>query len=333
MGGGQANSGQATTAANNADAASQQNLALSNTMGARYNQLMSQFFGSGAPGSKGTLSGFLDPNSLNVTTPTGAYKLNYENTVKQTENESRGNQANIIRQAAANGLGLSSPAIAEMARRTGLDTANLKGQDFASAVTQQHNDALQNFWGATNVASGQASGAGTGAVAGASGAGSTAANVYGTAGAYHAPAAATIAGSALEAGGAVGAAAMCPASGSKVLMADGSHKNVEDLRKGDSVRAIDGTVDMLTADPIPGWQDVVTVRTSDFAVCVSKSHWFDRSICGYVLAGDSLSESLRTQKGNQVVSEIVPGAAKERCWDLTLSPSHSYCVDGFWSLG
>ena len=218
MGGGQSNPGQASQAANNANAASQQNLALSNEFGTRYNSLMDQFFGTGAPGSKGSMSGFLNPNSLNVTTPTGAYKLNYEQTVNQTENEAKGNQANIIRQAANNGLSLSSPAIAEMARETGIDTANLKGQDFASAVTQQHNDALSNFWGAANLASGAASGAGSGAVSSATGAGQTAANIYGTAGQYHPSPFTSIIGAGLQAGGAVGAAAAgpCPAEGSRI---------------------------------------------------------------------------------------------------------------------
>src|SRR5579872_5287080 len=98
---------------------------------------MDRLFGTGAPGSKGTLSGFLDPNSVNVTTPTGAYKLNYEQAVNQTANAAQQGQSNIIRQAANNGLSLSSPVVAEMARDTALQTANMKGQDFTNAVTQQ----------------------------------------------------------------------------------------------------------------------------------------------------------------------------------------------------
>jgi hypothetical protein len=348
MGGGQANSGQATTAANNADAASQQNLALSNQMGARYNDLMSKFFGSGKPGSTGTLSGFLDPNSLNVTTPTGAYKLNYENTVKQTENESRGNQANIIRQAASNGLGLSSPAIAEMARRTGLDTANLKGQDFASAVTQQHNDALQNFWGATNIASGQASGAGSGAVAGASGAGSTAANIYGTAGQYHPGVAAGIIGSALGAAGQVGAAyatggastavSKCPAEGSPIKTPKGD-RLVEELKCGDEISQL-GCTARLKCDPIPH-DDVPLVRvdTNDgLSVLVSESHSFVRPDWGYFNAYEAMMGRWHAVKTSGMkpahLKSAVPSGRGRVFEIITLEGegNHTYCVGGFWSL-
>ena len=207
MGGGQANSGQAAQASANANASSQQNLATSSADQARNQQLMNSMFGTGAPGSTGSLSGFLNPNSMNVTTPTGAYKLNYQQTVNQTENEAKGNQSNIIRQAANNGLNLSSPAVAEMARQSGLDTANLKGQDFASAVTQQHSDAMNNFWGATNAEATAAGQSGTNAVSSASGAGQTAANINGTAGAYHPPTWQAPVGAALGAGGQMGAAA------------------------------------------------------------------------------------------------------------------------------
>lgn len=338
MGGGQSNSGQASQAANNANAASQQNLALSNQMGARYNQLMSQFFGTGAPGSKGTLSGFLDPNSLNVTTPTGAYKLNYENTVKQTENEGRNNQANIIRQAASNGLGLSSPAIAEMARRTGLQTADLKGQDFAGAVTQQHNDALQNFWGATNVASGAAGGAGTGAVAGASGAGSTAANIYGTAGQYHPNPLTSIVGAGLGAGGAVGAAAMCPAEGSFLRTPRGD-RLVECLKCGDEITQL-GNVARLACDPIPhDNQRLVRVDTQDgLSVRVGEKHAFVRPDWGYFNANEALMgrwQSVKTTAMKPSHLKMAVPAGEGRVYEIITvdgEGNRTYCANGFWSL-
>jgi len=216
LGGGQANSGQASQAASNANAASNQNLALGNEEAQRQLQMYNLLFGTGAKGSTGTLSQFLNPASLNVTNPTGAYKLNYEQTVNQTSNAAKAGQANIVRQAAANGLGLSSPAIAELARETSLDSANQKGQDFASAVTAQHNDAVNNFWNATGIASGTGNSSGSTAVGANSGAGSTAAGIYGTAGAYHPSPWTNVVGSGLQAGGAVGAAAACPAAGMKL---------------------------------------------------------------------------------------------------------------------
>jgi hypothetical protein len=340
LGGGQSNSGQATTASNNANAASQQNLALSNEFGTRYNSLMNQFFGTGAPGSKGTLSGFLNPNSVNVTTPTGAYKLNYEQTVNQTENEGQNNQRNIIRQAANNGLSLSSPAVAEMARQTGLDTANLKGQDFASAVTAQHNDALQNFWNATNVGAGGAAGAGTGAVSGATGAGQTAANIYGTAGAYHPSPFTSVIGSGLAAGGAVGSGyeQSCPAEGSLILTPKGD-RLIEHLRCGDEISQL-GNVARLKCDPIPH-DDVplVKVETQDGAcVLVSESHSFVRPDWGYFNAYEAMMGRWHSVKTSGLkpahLKSAVP-AGRGRVFELVTvegEGNHTYCANSFWSL-
>jgi hypothetical protein len=339
-GGGQANSGQASQAANNANAASQQNLALSNEFGTRYNALMNQFFGTGAPGSKGSLSGFLNPNSLNVTTPTGAYKLNYEQTVNQTENEAQNNQRNIIRQAANNGLNLSSPAVAEMARETSLGTANLKGQDFAEAVTQQHNDALQNFWGAANLASGAASGAGSGAVAGASGAGQTAANIYGTAGQYHPSPWTSIAGAGLSAGGAVGGGyeSACPAEGSLVRTPKGD-RLIETLKAGEEICQL-GNVARLKCAPIRHHNaPLIRIMTmSGLSVTVSEKHAFILPAWGYVNAEDLLGtvgkwQRLKTeeQTGSLIQSAVRVGHGT--VYEIVTSEGNkTYCAAGLWSL-
>jgi hypothetical protein len=337
-GGGQANSGQASEAANNANAASQQNLALSNEAGSRYNQLMTQFFGSGALGSKGTLSGFLDPNSMNVTTPTGAYKLNYQQTVNQTENEAKGNQANIIRQAANNGLSLSSPAVAEMARQTGLDTANLKGQDFASAVTAQHNDAMQNFWNASNIGAGGAATGIQSGVAGASGAGQTAANIYGTAGQYHPSPVTSIIGAGLQAGGQVGAAAACPAEGSLIRTPKGD-RLIEHLRCGDEISQL-GNVARLKCDPVPHDDaPLVKVETNEgLCVLVSESHSFARPDWGYFNAYEAMMgrwNSVKTtgMKPDRIKSAVPVG--RGRVFELITvegEGNHTYCANGLWSL-
>jgi hypothetical protein len=340
MGGGQSNPGQASQAANNANAASQQNLALSNQFGTRYNSLMDQFFGTGAPGSKGSMSGFLNPNSLNVTTPTGAYKLNYEQTVNQTENEAKGNQANIIRQAANNGLSLSSPAIAEMARETGIDTANLKGQDFASAVTQQHNDALSNFWGAANLASGAASGAGSGAVSSATGAGQTAANIYGTAGQYHPSPFTSIIGAGLQAGGQVGAAAAgpCPAEGETIKTPKGEVL-VQDLKCGDEISQL-GNVARLKCAPIP-YDDVPLIRVQThegLVVLVGEKHAFVRPDWGYFNADEAMIAGWRSVKTTGMKPDRVEAAwpaGRGRVYKIITvdgEGNRTYCASGFWSL-
>jgi hypothetical protein len=338
MGGGQANSGQATQAANNANAASQQNLSLSNAAGSRYNSLMNTFFGSGAPGSTGTLSGFLNPNSMNVTTPTGAYKLNYEQQVNQTQNAAQQGQSNIIRQAANNGLSLSSPAVAEMARETNLDTANLKGQDFANAVTQQHNDAMQNFWNATNVGAGGAATGIQSGVAGASGAGQTAANIYGTAGQYHTNPATSIIGSGISAGGAVGAAAMCPAEGSKIKTPKGD-RLVEELKCGDEISQL-GNVARLKCDPVPhkGMRLIRVESAEGLTALVGEKHAFVRPDWGYFNADEALSGGWRCVKTDAARPDRLKDA-----WQAGIGTVYeiltvdgegnkTYCTDGFWSL-
>jgi hypothetical protein len=333
MGGGQANSGQATTASNNANASSQENLNLSNEALANYNARYNAFFGK-----NGSLNGFLNPNSMNVTTPTGAYKLNYQQTVNQTENEAKGNQANIIRQAANNGLSLSSPAVAEMARETGIDTANLKGQDFAQAVTQQHNDAMQNFWGASNLAAGQASGAGTLATQGATGAGQTAANIYGTAGQYHPSPVTSIVGSGISAGGAVGAAAMCPAEGETIKTPKGEVL-VQDLKCGDEISQL-GNVARLKCAPIP-YDDVPLIRVEThegLTVLVGDKHAFVRPDWGYFNADEATIAGWRSVKTTGMKPDRVKAAwpaGRGRVYKIITvdgEGNRTYCASGFWRL-
>lgn len=328
MGGGQANSGQASQAAGNANASSQQNLRFGSADQALSLQANKTLLDRA--------SGFLNPNALNVTTPTGAYKLNYEQAVKQTENEGQGNQANIIRQAANNGLGLSSPAIAEMARRTGLDTANLKGQDFTQAVSQQHQDAVNNFWNAAQTFGGVGSSEGSSAVAGTTGAGSTAANVYGTAGQYHTSPATSIVGAGLQAGGAVGAAAMCPAAGSLISTPRGKVQ-VEHLLCGDEIAQKNGRISRLKCTPIPHYKvQLFAVHTADECKSVvGASHSFIDPEGGYYRAQDAkLCFGVETEFGNSQLEKIKNfgiGTVYEIITEDE-NTNRTYCSDGIWSL-
>jgi hypothetical protein len=341
MGGGQSNSGQASQASANANASSQQNLATSSTDQARNTQLVNSMFGTGAPGSTGSLSGFLNPNSMNVTTPTGAYKLNYQQTVNQTENEAQQGQSNIIRQAANNGLGLSSPAVAQQAMQTNLATANMKGQDFANAVTQQHSDAMNNFWGATNAEATAAGQAGTNAVSSASGAGQTAANVYGTAGQYHPNPATSIIGAGLQAGGAVGAAAAnpaCPAEGQRIKTPEGD-RLVEELKRGDEISQL-GNIAKLKCDPIRH-ENVPLIRVESvegLSVLVGEKHAFVSPDWGYFNADELLKRGRRLLKTEGLRPDRTAWAARAgigTVYEIVTvdgEGNRTYCVGDCWSL-
>jgi hypothetical protein len=338
MGGGQSNKGQATTAANNANASSQQNLKIGATNQQDYQSLFNTFFGrpgsAGTPG--GTLSPFLDPSSINVTQPTGAFKLNLQQANKATEQEGQNAFGNVVRQAANNGLNLSSPAVAYFQRKNAMDLADQKGSNFTNAVNQQHQEALNNFWGATSTAADLGKSADAASVGATSGSGSTAAGIYGTAGQYHQNPATSIIGSGVSAGGAVGAAAVCPALGSKIKTPNGSRK-VEELRKGDLISQSNGRAIRLAADPVryDGVELVLVELTDGRRGVVGERHAYAHPDGGFFYARD-------TKAGNRVITEDGVGIVYEwtrfgngTVFGIETEAEHSnrtYCADGIWSL-
>jgi hypothetical protein len=350
MGGGQANAGQASQAASNANTAVQGNISTANAASGRANSLYNLLFGSGGSGSSGTLSGFMNPASMNVTTPTGAYKTNYEQTIQQIQNQGNNAQKGIIQQAANNGLGLSSPAIAAMARDTGLQTANLTGQAFNNAVTNQQQQAINNFWNATGTAATAAGANNQTAVAGNTGAGSTSSGIYGTAGAYHPPAWTSALGSGLAAGGAIGSAALmptpptpagatpgCAVAGSKILTPRGELE-IERLRAGDEICQKGDRVAKLKCAPIPyALANIYRVESFDEkVVLVASEHAFINPKGGYTEAEDLAVgfdlDMLGNDRGRvKSVSRVGTDTVYKivTCDDNT---NRTYCVEGFWSL-
>lgn len=342
-GGGQANSGQASQAASQQTAANNQDMALSKQYGGQEQQIFNQLFGQG--GSGGSLSQFMDPKNLDQKGLNSNYKTQFNegsNQLAQGYAQQRGALARNFANAGATPNSTPNGFQADQMNKLGRGEADTRGQLYAGLKGQQYSDTLNNFWNANNVAAGQQAQATGGSTAGAGNAGSSSASMYGTAGAYHPSQWGNVLGSALGAAGTVGASAMsggtasaasqCPASGSLVLLEDGSTKNIEDLRAGDILQSKDGTATVLLKDPTPGKQSVLIVKTEQFSVRVSHSHWFDRPSCGYVLAIESIGKLLPTLNGDQKVLDLAHGG-QSLCWDLTLDESHSYNVDGFWSLG
>jgi hypothetical protein len=187
MGGGQTNSAQAAQADAASMAASQASAALSTTQNAEQQQSYNYLFGDpSTPGSTGTLTQFMNPNALNVTTPTGAFGAQYNqatDTLAQNYANQRGSLAQQFANQGFTGSGAPSGFQAEQENQLGQAQANAQGNLFASTVGQEYQTNLNNFWNANNIAAGQSANlAGTADSASAQ-SGSTANGVYQTAGA------------------------------------------------------------------------------------------------------------------------------------------------------
>src|ERR1700688_4676886 len=101
MGGGQANSGQASTAAAQQTAANTQDMQISAANAARQQQLTNTLFGTGAPGSTGTLSGMLNPANLTQSGLNPAYTAQF-NQGKDQIGQSTAQQRGLLAQSFAN---------------------------------------------------------------------------------------------------------------------------------------------------------------------------------------------------------------------------------------
>lgn len=334
-GGGQTNSGQATQAAKQQTDASTQDMALSKQNQAQQAQLFSGLFGNGKPGSTGSLTSMMDPKSLNTGAPTGAYQTawnNAQNQIGKSYAQQRGSLAQTLANQGMSSNNTPSGFQADQQRQLGSSEADTRGSTYTGITGQQHSDALNNFWNANNIAAGQSANASNSANVGAGNSGSSSASLYGTAGAYHPGTMGNVLGSAIGAGGTVGAAAMCPAEGAKVLMADHSRKAVEKIRKGDMVMGIDRAPDEVLDDPIVMVQHVISILTRDFGTRVSWTHAFMRSAGGYAIAVTSLGEVLDTDAGPRPVLAANPSKEKAPTYHLLLKRSHGFNIDGIWSL-
>lgn len=334
-GGGQANSGQATTAANQQTAANTQDMAISAANAKRQQQLTNTLFGTGAPGSTGTLSGMLDPSKLNQTGLNDNYKTQFNegsNTLGQDYANQRGSLAQQFANSGATSGSTPSGFQADQMRKLGSSEADSRGAMYSGLKGQQYNDTLNNFWNANNIASGNAGTAGQTATQSAGNSGTSSAGIYGTAGQYHPSAMGNVVGSALGAAGAVGQGAMtCPADGGLILMADNTVRKIEDVHIGDLILGIDLLPDEVI-DIQPTLQNCCTIITPSRQTIVSDSHTFERHHGGYTFARKSEGEEIAFVGGPERVINVIPLAEKKMCRHIMLKRSHGYCCDGFWSL-
>jgi hypothetical protein len=210
-GGGQSNSQQAATAATQQTQANAQDMAISKQNADLQKRMTDTLFGSGAPGSRGTLSGMLDPASLTQKGLNPAYTTQFNQGSDQLGKDYAAQRGALAQSFANSGATSSSTPTgfqADQMRKLDSSTADSRGQLYSDLVGKQYGDTLSNFWNANNIASGNAATSGSTATNAAGNSGSSSAQIYGTAGQYHPSQFGSIVGSALGAGGQVGAAAM-----------------------------------------------------------------------------------------------------------------------------
>lgn len=374
MGGGQANKQQATaanagatgsaqTAGTLANTALQQGNALTpqaNQYGAERQQLYNTLWGApsssgtgtpsadaqgGAP-STGALTKFLDPNSLNVTAPTGPYAQMYTKANEQAATDTQ-NALQQVRQDAANrGFTQGSGAQSDAELKAQLAGAAQKGQNFGQATTASYQDALSNFWNAVGanqqgqagaqqgqLATEQTQQGATGQAIGANqGAAQTYSQLYGTAGAYHPSPVLGAVQSGISAGGAVGSAAMCVCEGTSIWMDDDKYKRIEEIKPRDRIRSRDGHHDEVLDVEIQQDVPCYLLATSGRQILTaSGTHTIERPGGGYILVKDCMGAAISTRDGAKTVTEL-SGIGKRTVYRLKLKHAHIFLSSGVWSL-
>jgi hypothetical protein len=101
---------------------------------------------------QGAISGFLNPSSMNVTGPTGAFATQYTN--EKNQNAQAANQAlqSTNRALAQRGMG-ATPAGFNAANMLSAyqNQANANANAYAQNALASQNQAVQNFWNAANL--------------------------------------------------------------------------------------------------------------------------------------------------------------------------------------
>jgi hypothetical protein len=127
-------------------------------------------------------NGFLNPSSMNVSSPSGAFAVQYQD--EKNQNAQAADQAlqSTNRNLASRGLGVAPAGFSAANDLTAYQNqANANQQAFQNAVTNQQNQAVQNFWNAANLQNGQANTDIQSGLQAQQGAGSIYDSLYGTA--------------------------------------------------------------------------------------------------------------------------------------------------------
>ena len=148
------------------------------------NQTRQSLFGNYANGkySGGSVSQFLDPSQLNQSGLSGTYLNQYNNAANKVANTTKNAVGTTMQDMANRGMG-KTPAgfAADQERRAYQDQAGQLGDLYSGTANQQHEDALNNYWNATNMLNSNASQTANLSVQGNQAAAGNYASLYGTA--------------------------------------------------------------------------------------------------------------------------------------------------------
>lgn len=106
----------------------------------------------------GTTSQFLDPNSLNQTGLNSTYLNQYNTAANTVANNTRNAVGTTMQSLNSRGMGRTPAGFgADQVRKAYQDQAGQLGSLYSDTATQQHNDALDSYWKATNMLNANAS--------------------------------------------------------------------------------------------------------------------------------------------------------------------------------
>jgi hypothetical protein len=272
----------------------------------------------------GTVSQYLDPNSINQKGLSGSYLDTYNNNTNKLANHTKNALSTVTQDMANRGMG-KTPAgfTADMERKAYQDQAGQQGDLYAAGRDTQRNDAETNYWNATNMLNANASQTSNLSLQGNQAAAQNYANLYGTSSQQ----VQSGWGSVLGAAAGVGSAAIgawCPVVGSLVLMADGSEKLIEEIRSGDSVKGLNGD-NLVLSDPEFKLSWSVEVNG---AAKVSVTHEFIAEHGGYVLP--VVGANVKGVDGTRELTTIVD-IGQRTVVPLNIAGDHTFCADGFWA--
>jgi Hom_end-associated Hint len=287
----------------------------------------------------------MNPANLTQTGLNPAYTAQFnqgKDQIAQSTAQQKGALAQSFANSGATGSSTPNGFQADQMRQLGSSQADQQGQLYSGLMGSQYNNALNNFWNANNIASGNAATGASTSTAAAGNSGSSSASIYGTAGQQTPSTLNSVLGAVGTAGAGVAQgigtaqaanyANGCPVDGSLILMSDGSHKKVEEIGVGDSVMGMDRRGDEVIGIE-PTLQSVCTVATEHKRVTVSISHTFERWNGGYSFALKTLGENLELEDGaGGMIISVIPLLHKRMCRHILLKRSHGYCCDGFWSF-
>lgn len=335
MGGGskvqQTNTGQATASNAGATSAANQGTALSQQYNTQQQQQYNNLFG--ANGKSGAVSPFMDPKALNVSSPTGVYALQKTGADQASAAQYAANKSAITSGAQQAGFGPNTPAgfVQDQQNQNSRNLADARGTNFGTAVTNQYQDALSNYWKAIGTSQAQGTAAQGGALAGNNTAAQTYGNLYGTAGHGNVTQNSNLLGDTLSAAGHVGGAAMlCVCFGTQIRTNDRITARAEMLRLGDKIVGVEGKVAII-APPEYFEQECVAITTENgLELLCSVSHTMLRPLGGYVRAVESKDVEVLTWNGKERVTDVQPRGTL-RVVKLTLDGSHTFVSNGIWS--